>query len=171
MVHIPLIVTGPGIPKGKREKAIVSHLDLMPTLKGFLGVQYDDNMKGESYRPLFDGQPIPQKNPYFDRRSHFVSINSESDAMLMDGYKLVVNKKNDRYVFELFNINDDPGELKNISAENLHTRKRIFKKMLEIRKENKLRLKQNLAKISKHVNLELEKKRTLKQLKSLGYVE
>lgn len=171
MVHIPLIVAGPGIPKGKREKTVVSHLDLMPTLKDFLGVQYDDNMKGESYRPLFDSEPIWQRSPYFDRRSHFTSLNSESDAMLLDGYKLIVNKKNNRYVFELFSINDDPEERENISEENPRTRKRIFKKMLEIRKENKRRLKRNLAKIGKHVNLELEKKKTLEQLKSLGYVE
>ena len=91
--------------------------------------------------------------------------------MLLDGCKLIVNKENGRYVFELFNTNDDPGEVRNISEEDPRTRERIFKEMLEIRKENKRRLKRNFAKIDKHVNLELVKKKTLEQLKSLGYVE
>lgn len=171
LVHIPLIVAGPGIPKGKKEKIVVSHLDLMPTLKELLGVQYADNMKGESYHSLFYGKPIRQRTPYFDRKSHLPSKNSESDAMLLDNYKLIVNKENDRWVFELFNIKNDPGELENISEENPRTREKIFKKMMEIRKENKLRLKRNFKKIDKNINLDLAMQKTLEQLRSLGYIE
>lgn len=170
LIHIPLIIMGPGIPQGKREKTAVSHLDLIPTLKDLLGVKYADNIQGKSYSALFYGGSIRDRVLYFDRISNTVTKKVDSDALLMNGYKLIVNKKNNQYVFELFNLSDDPGEIKDISDENLEIVQKMFKKILDIRKSNKARLKRNLAKIDKDVNLDKEWKKTIEELKTLGYL-
>ena len=170
LVHIPLIIMGPGIPQGKREKTVVSHLDLMPTLKDLLGVKYADNIQGKSYSALFYGGSIRDRVPYFDRISNTVTKKVGSDALRMNGYKLIINKENNRYTFELFNLGDDPCEKKDISGENRQIIQKMFKKILDIRKNNKARLKRNLAKVDKDVNLDKEWKKTMEELKTLGYL-
>jgi arylsulfatase A-like enzyme len=170
LVNIPLITMGPGIPQGKREKTVVSLLDLMPTLKDLLGVKYADNMQGKSFSTLFYKGSIQDRILYFDRISNTVTKKVDSDALLMNGYKLIINKENNRYVFELFNLSDDPGEIKDIFRENREIVQKMFKKILDIRKDNKVRLKRNLAKIDKDVNLDKEWKKTMEELKTLGYL-
>ncbi|NIM77597.1 MAG: hypothetical protein GTO20_02285 [Candidatus Aminicenantes bacterium] len=48
--------------------------------------------------------------------------------------------------------------------------KKMFAKLLSIRKENQKRLKKNLAKIRKDVDLAARNKETLEALKTLGYI-
>jgi arylsulfatase A-like enzyme len=38
LIHVPLIICGPGIPKSRRIRNVVSHVDLMPTILSFLGM-------------------------------------------------------------------------------------------------------------------------------------
>lgn len=47
-IHIPLIVRGPGIPRGQVTEQVTSHTDLAPTILGLAGASRDD----------FDGAPI-----------------------------------------------------------------------------------------------------------------
>jgi len=170
LVRVPLIIGGPGLPKGKREKTVVSHLDFTPTLKDLLGVDYSSNMQGKSYSALFHGGAMPDRIAYFDAVSNEVDAKIGMDALLIDGYKLVRQKKKNRPRFAIFNITDDPGETKNIADENPRLFKKMFKKIMELRKENGIRLQQNLAKIDKGVNLSEEWKKSVEQLKALGYL-
>jgi arylsulfatase len=171
LVRIPLIIAGPGIPKGKREKTIVSHLDLMPTLKDLLGVRYAHHMKGKSYKNLFHGKSLQDRIPYFDRISNDIREQPQTDALLMKGYKLIVDKKDNQYVFKLFNITDDPGETIDISPGNQPMVQRMFKIIQALRKDSQQRLKSNLANLGKGVNLEKENRKTMELLKTLGYIE
>lgn len=169
LLHVPLIIMGPGISKGKKEKTVISLLGLMPTLKDLLGVKYDHHMQGKSYSALFYEGTIRDRMLYFDRITNDITNEANIDALLMDDYKLIVKKQNNRPIFKLFNLADDPGEMKNISAENPQIVKKMFKKILDLRKDNKVRLKQNLTKI-KDVNLDKELKKTMEELKNLGYL-
>jgi len=49
-IHIPLIMRGPGIPKGRKTEVVTTHTDLAPT---FL------QMAGQPMKEYFDGKPIP----------------------------------------------------------------------------------------------------------------
>lgn len=49
-IRVPLIVRGPGVPKGEVEDAVTTHIDLAPTIL---------NIVGAEARPDFDGIPIP----------------------------------------------------------------------------------------------------------------
>jgi N-acetylglucosamine-6-sulfatase len=65
-VHIPLIVRGPGVPRGKISKAVTSHTDLAPT---FLKI-------AEGSRDDFDGLAIPLTEKE-DELKRFESVNLE----------------------------------------------------------------------------------------------
>ncbi|KAH7123255.1 alkaline-phosphatase-like protein [Dactylonectria estremocensis] len=49
-INIPLIVRGPGIPKGQIYEAVTAHIDLVPTIL---------SLAGAPLRADFDGSPIP----------------------------------------------------------------------------------------------------------------
>jgi arylsulfatase len=51
-LHVPLLVHGPGIPRGRRVAATVSLVDVAPTLLDLLHVERPGSMEGESLRPL-----------------------------------------------------------------------------------------------------------------------
>lgn len=173
LVHVPLIFMGPGIPVGKIEEDIVSHLDLMPTLKTLLGIVYDDNMQGKSYDSLFQGETIPIRTPYFDRNRHPSPRMTlgDVDGLLMDGHKLTVKRKKEKLSFKLFNLADDPEELNNLAQANFNIVQKMLKKIMDIRKSNKLRLKTNQKKINRNINMDKKWKRVRERLKTLGYIE
>lgn len=49
-IRVPLVVRGPGVPAGRVETAVTTHVDLAPTILEMVGV---------AARPDFDGVPIP----------------------------------------------------------------------------------------------------------------
>lgn len=49
-VRVPLLVRGPGVPRGRVEEAVTTHIDLAPTILEMVGV---------GARPDFDGAAIP----------------------------------------------------------------------------------------------------------------
>ncbi len=57
ILHVPLILYGPGIPAGRRVAEAVGLIDLMPTLLDLLELPPSPAAMGRSLRPLFDGAP------------------------------------------------------------------------------------------------------------------
>ena len=153
LLQVPLIIAGPGIPAGKKEKTIISNLDLMPTLKDLLGIEYEHNMQGKSYSGLFSGKALPDRAQYFGRTTN-LARETDISALLMEGHKLVVTKKKDNVILELFDCAGDPGELKNIAVENRPIVQKMLKKFMDLRKEIALRLKRNIAEIGDKVDFE-----------------
>ena len=54
--RVPLVVKGPGIPKGKRVAGNVYLLDVLPTLCDFAGVQPPATVEGVSMRAVLEGK-------------------------------------------------------------------------------------------------------------------
>ncbi len=55
-LHIPLAIAGPGIGKGIESAALVSHVDLMPTILDFAGISVPKTVQGLSLRPVLEGK-------------------------------------------------------------------------------------------------------------------
>ncbi len=54
-VHVPLIMSGPGIPQGKTNDALTYLFDCFPTLCDLTGLDTPDSVEGESLKPVLDG--------------------------------------------------------------------------------------------------------------------
>ena len=54
--RVPMIVKGPGIPKGKRVHGNVYLLDVLPTLCDFAGIKPPATVEGRSMRPVLEGK-------------------------------------------------------------------------------------------------------------------
>lgn len=55
-IHVPLIVTGPGVPKGVTVDEIVENVDLCPTFAELGGAVAPPEVDGRSFVPLLHGQ-------------------------------------------------------------------------------------------------------------------
>ena len=55
-IHVPLIVTGPGVPAGATSSQLVSNIDLAPTFESLAGATVGSNVDGVSLSDLWHGQ-------------------------------------------------------------------------------------------------------------------
>ena len=55
-VRVPLIISGPGLPKGKRSGALVYLLDLAPTIFDLAGIAVPAEVEGLSLEPILRGK-------------------------------------------------------------------------------------------------------------------
>ena len=55
-VHVPLAISGPGIAGGRASRALVGHVDLMPTILDYVGIPAPETVQGVSLRPLLEAR-------------------------------------------------------------------------------------------------------------------
>ena len=166
LIHVPLIITGPGIVRGKRIEEFVSHVDIMPTLKELINANSLQNTQGKSLGPLLKGKKDSRDNNtaiYIKGGNKKASI----DAIIFNNYKLIVNPDNN---LELYDLRLDPEELQNISEQKPELLVKLIERIKEIRVENNHKQKENIQNISGET-LDKTDKKTLERLKALGYIK
>ncbi len=124
ILNVPLIISGPGIPQGRKISDPVELLDLSPTILAYLGLQPGKRMEGrelisaikqagalkpvpfhfESYGLMVPDLPGLKK---IARKSRPVVI-----GMRAGDYKIIYTFKKDSW--ELYNLKDDPCEDHNL---------------------------------------------------------
>ena len=55
-IHVPLIVTGPGVPAGNVISQLASNIDLNPTFETLAGLEVPANVDGHNLAGLWHGQ-------------------------------------------------------------------------------------------------------------------
>jgi arylsulfatase A-like enzyme len=108
-MKVPLIITGPGIPEGKESEAFVYLFDMFPTLAGLCSLPVPDDIDGESLEPVISG------NVKDIRSSVFTAYRNTIRAVRTDEWKLI--RYPERDFTQLFNLEDDPHEMKNLSND------------------------------------------------------
>lgn len=107
-VHVPMIISGPALPKGKRISTPVSHLDLIATLVA-LGGGDITGLRGCDLRPLMTGEG--EGPPFVFSESHNSGSPTGFTMIRRGPWKCV------EFVGypegQLFNLEEDPGETRN----------------------------------------------------------
>lgn len=112
-VRTPLIARVPGGVKGKRITVPVSAIDLLPTCLGLAGAPPLPGSEGVDLAPSLRSETQPARRPVFSEQNKWI--------MVRDGdYKLVV-QRGGQTPLELFNLKDDPYEMKNLVNNKAHT--------------------------------------------------
>jgi arylsulfatase len=112
VLHIPLIVAGPEIPKGEVNPGLASNLDTAPTVLDLAGAQALDDAEGHSLAPLIEGK-VKSANEYVFAEED-VEIPERSVRSL--DYKLIRNLWTGEE--QLFALRSDPGELHDVAKAN-----------------------------------------------------
>ena len=111
-MRVPMIVEGPGVPRHHVVSAQAATIDVLPTVMGLLGFDSDKRLLGRDLRPEMAGQAIAGDAIYAE--SLFARLNchwATLRAWVKDDWKLISGAEP-----ELYNLVQDPGELRNLAS-------------------------------------------------------
>jgi arylsulfatase A-like enzyme len=115
LVRVPLVVSWPGRIRAARSDALVSLIDLLPTLCDLTGVPAPGGIDGLSLRPVLEQRASRVRDfvfaEYYGKQSWRVPIR----MVRTERWKYV---RYARYGDELYDLATDPGELRNRARES-----------------------------------------------------
>jgi arylsulfatase A-like enzyme len=104
--RVPLVISGPGLPRGKSTAAFTYLLDLFPTLCDLLDLPRPAGLEGESLRPLWEGRKKRVRD------SVFLPFMRFQRAVRDERWKLVAYPRISHW--QLFDLQTDPHETANV---------------------------------------------------------
>lgn len=114
---VPLIISGPGVPKNTHIDRPVGLVDLYPTIMEIMNVQLDEKRDGK-----IDGQSwMPLMNGHSDGRRDYVFAEHHAHGFPQDWYMLV--QDDFKYVYyandrpSLFYLSNDPREMYDLAID------------------------------------------------------
>ena len=127
-LHIPLLVAGPEVPRGRMIDDQVRSIDLHPTVMEFLNLQPSPEAQGVSLWPLMrQGTHVRSNYSYGETLYPRTYMRwSELRAMRTDDWKFILAPHP-----ELYNLQRDPGEMQNLIANNPAEADQLQKKIWE----------------------------------------
>ena len=125
-MKVPLLLKGPGIPKGKKSDALVYLYDLFPTLCNLCSLPQPGGIDGKDLTPVIRGT---EKSV---RSSLYTAYRNTVRAVRTEEWKII--RYPARNYTQLFNLKDDPLEINNLAALPEHEGK--VKEMMKLLMEN-----------------------------------
>jgi len=154
-LHVPLLLKLPGSKyASKKVDHLVRGIDILPTVMDLLGEKISKDFEGTSLVPLMKG--FPPKNPAF------AVSQRDMQKTYASAYWSVMTRKWKLYNSNLYDLCNDPGELKDMAGTHRDLKTSLQKYALNY-------IKRKTKKISaKKVILDDELR---EKLKSLGYLD
>ena len=124
ITRIPLIIKGKGVPKGQVDLHPVSHINLTPTILEMMDAAVSPVLEGRSILPEIE-DPSVRINKYVFMEFGRYEVDHDGFGgfqpmrTVFDGrYKLTVNLLSGD---ELYDIQEDPGEMQNLIKSSRHS--------------------------------------------------
>jgi arylsulfatase A-like enzyme len=163
LVHVPLLVKYPrsaGMPGGQQEAAVVSGLDLLPTVLDLAGIPLPVGIQGRSLRSSADPERLVFSESFVD--GHLSQNHLRSDrgqrAVYQGPWKLISTVNG---ASELYDWRADPQETQNLYAAN-HPSAMLLTDQLALWLQRAPRRNSSMKKMDQQ---------TLDRLRGLGYVK
>ncbi len=166
LVRIPFSISGPGVPEGKVINQQVRQIDIMPTILELQGIECPDNMHGRSLVPMMNGQDMEDVPAYVESGCkaavrHWHGLRTEQWKYAEHPRSCELSDLQP----ELFNLVDDPGELRNVIADNPKIAAKMRQEIDKLIYSVSDKPQDQAVPLSKESQAELET-----QLKALGYL-
>jgi arylsulfatase A-like enzyme len=111
-VRVPLVLSGPGIPAGKRTGAMVCLFDVLPTVGKRCGVRPPKTSEGQEFTGVL-------RDPTRPARPHLLfAYRNVQRAVRDDRWKLIRYPHADKT--QLFDLHNDPHEITNLAGRPGH---------------------------------------------------
>lgn len=140
LMRVPLIIYIPDYSGFGRNQALAQSLDIAPTILDILNIKPENDFKG-----------IPLLSPESPGNPYAVCEKKGMDAIRTERYKLMFDKEN--YDVLLFDLENDPGELKDIAESHPEIVEKLKKDLFDTL---------NIADLNKKM---------IKKLKTIGYIK
>lgn len=110
-MRIPMVISGPGIPKNERRKSFAYIPDIFPTLAELVGIEAPNTVTGKSLTGAIKNDSPVRENVYYLYRDVQRAIRTD------DNWKIIKYLVKGTVTTQLFNLNEDPGETKNLASD------------------------------------------------------
>jgi arylsulfatase A-like enzyme len=180
LLHIPLILAGPGIPAGKRIPAIVELNDLAPTLYQMIGIPAPDFIQGFSLLPLIRDETDSIRDyafceRYYLKGQHHMSVRDQRWKIYakipcqprLGREPLDWTIDDEGVIAMLFDLGNDPQELTDLSGDPA---KREILENLKWRLEDFREKQLRISRLGGGA-LESADDETISVLKAIGYLQ
>jgi membrane-anchored protein YejM (alkaline phosphatase superfamily) len=168
IVRVPLIIVYPPLEaEGLRVEAQVMTIDILPTILDCIKTAQPPQLQGHSLLPLINGRGTRPERPAF-------ADAFENSCIRTGGWKYIHRdrfemKKSDQGGDELYDLENDPLEKRNLVDADITTRNDLEKALRDWEEMNS-RLRKNLGldRLPEKVKLD---KATTERLRALGYLQ
>ena len=162
LLRIPLILTGPKIPNNVLITNMIRQVDIFPTILNLISISIPNDIDGKNLLPLIEGKDTEELISYIESPPLVENPSRKYIGIRTSKYKFIQNIHDDKQSYELYNLQNDPLEEKNIITTSSKQIEQLKKSLRTIR--NKKSLSQNVEYDDN------EKRRIENVLKKLGYV-
>jgi arylsulfatase A-like enzyme len=130
-VHVPLLFAGPGIPAGERRDALVSLIDIYPTLCELVGADLPESVEGKSLVRAMENADEPVRDSLLFAYRHL------HRGVRDRRHKLIEYHVDGARTSQLFDLAEDPHETSNLAGDPAHadTLRRLRAELLRWRDE------------------------------------
>ncbi len=111
-VHVPLILAGPGVPRGQRRDALAYLIDIYPTLCDLACLPTPASVEGRSLAPVLQDASASGRDTLLFAYRHL-----HRGVMDRQGRKLIEYNVNGQRTTQLFDLRSDPFEQANLAAD------------------------------------------------------
>ncbi len=130
VMHVPGILWGAGVPRGKTIETFGTHIDIAPTLLELAGLAPKPDAQGRSLVPVVAGRVTSVHDYLFGEQDIIEPLRSVRDAR----YKLILNEATGRK--QLFDDQRDPDERRDIVTREPAIAARLGKVLEQWRRDN-----------------------------------
>lgn len=139
-IRVPTLLRYPKAFKaGTQVNEMILNVDYAPTLLELAGVPVPADMQGRSLIDLAQGRSVPdwRKHWYYEYDDNMVMMVPASRGVRTERYKFIQYYKETPQEFEMYDLQEDPGELNNLAGDPAHAALRadLQKQMAELRTE------------------------------------
>jgi arylsulfatase A-like enzyme len=111
-IRVPMIMAGPGIPKGSSYNGFNYLSDIAPTLYDYLGIGKPASVEGRSHFSVYKQPRQLVRNTIYNVYGHW-----SRSFKSADGFKLILYNLDGVKHTQLFNLSKDPWEMQDLSAQ------------------------------------------------------
>ena len=116
-VHVPLVMSGPGVPQREKRDALCYLIDIFPTLCDMTGVEIPGSVEGKSLVPAM-------QNGNEKIRDHLLFAYRHLQRSVRDAHhKLIEYVVEGKRTTQLFDLEEDPNELNDLAGDSGHAEK------------------------------------------------
>jgi len=132
-IRVPLLVKGAGVVRrGVSDSTLVSSVDLFPTVASICGAKLQNPLDGVDLSPVLRGQDAPQRDAIYWHYPHYSNQGGRPAGCIREkNFKLIEYFELGRR--ELFDIEKDPGESRNLAEQEPEQVQRLARKLADWR--------------------------------------
>ncbi len=156
-IRIPLVFSGHKINPSKVINDLIRQVDVLPTIIDLLGINYPDKIVGRSLVPIMNGNNLEEIPVYIETGTIQYGTSGNTIGIRTSKYKYLRNRFDEKNNVRLFDLVNDPSELKNIAKKELGLVKELEETLKKIIKNQTIIQKDELNEEDRMVQEELKK--------------